>query len=61
MSIIGPRPILEWEFTENNNKPEKPFAFSNDETGFAAFKEWMNDIAEKHGIGEAQIQGANKM
>ena len=22
MSIIGPRPILDWEFTENNNKPE---------------------------------------
>ena len=22
MSIIGPRPILDWEFSENNNKPE---------------------------------------
>lgn len=22
MSIIGPRPILDWEFNENNNKPE---------------------------------------
>lgn len=22
MSIIGPRPILDWEFEENNNKPE---------------------------------------
>lgn len=22
MAIIGPRPILDWEFTENNNKPE---------------------------------------
>lgn len=22
MSIIGPRPILDWEFTENNNRPE---------------------------------------
>ena len=22
MSIIGPRPILDWEFKENNNKPE---------------------------------------
>lgn len=22
MSIIGPRPILDWEFTENNNKPD---------------------------------------
>lgn len=22
MSIIGPRPILDWEFTQNNNKPE---------------------------------------
>lgn len=22
MSIIGPRPILDWEFDENNNKPE---------------------------------------
>lgn len=22
MSIIGPRPILDWEFAENNNKPE---------------------------------------
>ena len=26
------------------------FAFRNDGTGFAAFKEWMNDIAEKHGV-----------
>ena len=25
------------------------FAFSNDETGFVAFKDWMDDIAEGHG------------
>ena len=26
----------------------KPFAFSNDESGFMAFKAWMDEIAEKH-------------
>ena len=34
----------------NYEYSKKPFAFSNNETGFAAFKEWMNDIAEKHGM-----------
>ena len=34
----------------NYEYSKKPFAFSNDETGFAAFKEWMDDIAEKHGM-----------
>lgn len=34
----------------NYEYSKKPFAFSNDETGFAAFKKWMNDIAEKHGM-----------
>ena len=28
MSIIGPRPILDWEFNENNNKPEYINRFS---------------------------------
>ena len=27
---------------------KKAFAFSNDEEGFMAFKNWMNEIAEKH-------------
>lgn len=31
----------------NYEYSKKPFAFSNDEAGFAAFKEWMDDIAEK--------------
>ena len=34
----------------NYEYSKKPFAFSNNETGFAAFKEWMNDIAEKYGM-----------
>lgn len=34
----------------NYEYSKKPFAFSNDEAGFAAFKEWMDDIAEKHGM-----------
>ena len=34
----------------NYEYSKKPFAFSNDEIGFAAFKEWVNDIAEKHGM-----------
>ena len=29
---------------------KKAFAFSNDEAGFASFKAWMNDMAEKHGM-----------
>lgn len=28
---------------------KKPFAFSNDEAGFALFSAWMEDIKEKHG------------
>lgn len=31
----------------NYEYSRKPFVFSNDEAGFAAFKEWMDDIAEK--------------
>ena len=34
----------------NYEYSKKPFAFSNDEAGFAAFKEWIDDIAEKHGV-----------
>ena len=34
----------------NYEYSKKPFAFSNDEAGFAAFKEWMDDIVEKHGM-----------
>ena len=34
----------------NYEYSKKPFAFSNDEAGFAAFKAWMNDMAEKHGM-----------
>ena len=33
----------------NYEYSKKPFAFSNDEAGFASFKAWMNDMAEKHG------------
>ncbi len=40
----------------NYEYSKKPFAFNNDEAGFAAFKEWMNDIAKKHGK-EAVIPG----
>lgn len=32
----------------NYEYSKKPFAFSNDEDGFASFKAWMDDIAEKH-------------
>ena len=32
----------------NYEYSKKPFAFSNDEAGFAAFKEWIDDIADKH-------------
>lgn len=32
----------------NYEYSKKPFAFSNDEDGFASFKVWMDDIAEKH-------------
>ena len=28
---------------------KKPFAFSNDEAGFASFKAWLEDIKEKFG------------
>lgn len=34
----------------NYEYSKKLFAFSNDEAGFAAFKEWMDDIVEKHGM-----------
>ena len=34
----------------NYEYSKKPFAFSNDEAGFSSFKEWMDDIAEKHGM-----------
>ena len=40
----------------NYEYSKKPFAFNNDEAGFAAFKAWMEDIAEKHGK-EAVIPG----
>ena len=33
----------------NYEYSRKPFAFSNDEEGFMAFKNWMSGIAEKHG------------
>ena len=33
----------------NYEYSKKPFAFNNDEAGFASFKAWMEDIAEKHG------------
>ena len=33
----------------NYEYSKKPFEFSNNEAGFAAFKAWMEDIAEKHG------------
>ena len=32
----------------NYEYSKKPFSFSNDEDGFASFKVWMDDIAEKH-------------
>ena len=32
----------------NYEYSKKAFAFSNDEEGFMAFKNWMNEIAEKH-------------
>ena len=34
----------------NYEYSKKPFAFSNDEAGFSSFKDWMDDIAEKHGM-----------
>lgn len=40
----------------NYEYSKKPFAFNNDEAGFAAFKAWMEDIAEKHDK-EAVIPG----
>lgn len=33
----------------NYEYSKKPFAFNNDEAGFAAFKAWMEDMAEKYG------------
>ena len=32
----------------NYEYSRKAFAFSNDEEGFMAFKNWMDEIAEKH-------------
>ena len=32
----------------NYEYSKKPFAFNNDKAGFAAFKAWMEDIADKH-------------
>ena len=40
----------------NYEYSKKPFAFNNDEAGFAAFKAWMEDMADKHGK-EAVIPG----
>ncbi len=42
----------------NYEYSKKPFAFNNNEAGFAAFKVWMEDIAEKHEK-EAVIQEWN--
>lgn len=33
----------------NYEYSKKPFAFNNDEAGFAAFKAWMEDMVEKYG------------
>ena len=33
----------------NYEYSKKPFAFSNNEEGFMAFKSWIEDIAKKHG------------
>ena len=33
----------------NYEYSKKPFAFNNDEDGFAAFKAWMENMTEKHG------------
>lgn len=40
----------------NYEYSKKPFAFNNDEAGFAAFKAWMEDIADKYDK-EAVIPG----
>ena len=32
----------------NYEYSKKPFAFSNNEDGFMAFKSWIEDIAKKH-------------
>ncbi len=36
----------------NYEYSRKPFAFSNDESGFLAFKAWMDEIAERHHKGK---------
>ena len=36
----------------NYEYSKKPFAFSNNEDGFMAFKSWIEDIAKKHGKGK---------
>ena len=43
------KPIMQGLLTGAINEySKKPFAFSNDEAGFASFKDWMDDMAEKH-------------
>ena len=45
----------------NYEYSKKPFAFSNDEDGFASFKAWMDDIAEKHRNGKGDSgNGTNR-
>ena len=51
------KPITQGSFNWRNYEySKKPFAFSNDEAGFPSFKDWMDDIAEKHGM-ETVIPG----
>lgn len=46
---VGSEPHYARAFNWRNYEySKKPFAFSNDEAGVAAFKEWMDDIAVKH-------------
>ena len=40
----------------NYEYSKKLFVFSNDESGFVSFKDWLDDIVEKHGM-EAVIPG----
>ena len=42
----------------NYEYSRKPFAFKNDESGFAAFKAWMEDMAEKYG--KEVVNGTNR-
>ena len=41
----------------NYEYSKKPFAFNNDEAGFAAFKAWMEDMADKHGKEAVKANG----